>query len=434
MKNTEQKLSLWSAILININIIIGSGIFINTTELARRAGLLGALSYSLVGALLFPLILCFVQLLQYYPNGGFYSFSSSSLHPIAGFLNTWIYFTTKLSSATLVIHVFVVLMQKIFPVLATYNTIGLDIFVLIILLSLNMFNVRTGSMIQNWLMVLKTFPIFFVIISGLFFLQGTNLTAINHVWEGIPATIPLVLHAMLGFEVACSISRNIKNPAVNAPKAVLISYMIVITLYVLYQGFFYAILGHQLAEQLDYRTAFPLLINKFAISEYTQRLLEYFIHIAIAASALSAGFGVIYANLWNLYSLAELNYTFIPAFIMKRNRFNIPFMCVLTQGLISITYLCLMKGEATNFQQLSSFGMTITYIISILGLLATLLKNNKSIKLPLLGLLNCCILLSASFYTLWWSRNGLPFYIFAGLTIIGLCMFIIKHNQKKVIT
>ena len=55
------KISLFAAIIINVNIIIGSGVFINTTELAKRAGLLGGLSYGIVGILLFPLILSFVK-------------------------------------------------------------------------------------------------------------------------------------------------------------------------------------------------------------------------------------------------------------------------------------------------------------------------------------------------------------------------------------
>src|SRR3990167_9920914 len=103
MSHMRHQLSLFSAVIINLNIIIGSGVFINTAELAKRAGIFGALCYALVGLLLFPLILSFAQLLQLYPGGGFYSFCETSLNPFFGFLSTWCYFTTKLSSATLII-------------------------------------------------------------------------------------------------------------------------------------------------------------------------------------------------------------------------------------------------------------------------------------------------------------------------------------------
>ena len=72
MSTSKQELSLFAAIIINLNIIIGSGVFINTAELAKRAGIFGALCYAVVGVLLFPLILSFVRLLQLYPGGGFY--------------------------------------------------------------------------------------------------------------------------------------------------------------------------------------------------------------------------------------------------------------------------------------------------------------------------------------------------------------------------
>src|SRR5581483_5468624 len=222
----------------NLNIIIGSGVFINTAELAKRAGLFGGLCYAVVGILLCPLIFSFARLLQLYPGGGFYTFCAQPLSPFVGFISTWCYFATKLSSATLIIHIFVTLMQKMFPVLSMYNIFFLDIIVLCALVMLNLFNIETGSSIQGWLMLFKLFPLCFVICAGIFLIQGNNISAVHQLWAGIPAAIPLVLHALLGFETACSISRNIKNPEINAPRAVLISYIIVITLYVLYQVLF----------------------------------------------------------------------------------------------------------------------------------------------------------------------------------------------------
>lgn len=417
-----------------MNIIIGSGVFINTTELAHRAGILGGLSYVLVGLLMFPLILSFVKLLEIYPSGGFYAFCSASLHPIVGFINTWCYFFAKLSSATLSIHIFTLLVQKTFPALAIFNPIICDLVVLGFLLALNMLNVRTGSKIQNWVMIFKLFPLFFVITSGIVLLNSNTIPAVDALWSGIPSTIPLVLHALLGFEVACVISRNIENPRLNGPRAILFSYATVIVLFVAYQTIFYSLLGTDLATQTDYRGAFPLLISKFGISEYLRNILGHIIHLAIATSALSAAFGIIYANLWNLYSLAELKHTIAPAFIMQRNRFSIPFICVLAQGAIMIVYLFTILGKQTTFQQLSAFGATTTYTLSILGLLVTLYKKNKSIWTPVLGLVNCAILLSASIYAMFITANPLPLYLLAGIMISGMVMYVSSGTIKKQIS
>jgi amino acid transporter len=434
MSQQTNKLSLFSAVIINANIIIGSGVFINTTELAKRAGLLGGLSYALVGLLLFPLILSFVKLLEFYPSGGFYSFCSASLHPIVGFINTWCYFFAKLSSAALSIHIFTLLTQKTFPALTCINPFIFDLIILALLLALNMLNVRTGSKIQSWVMLFKLFPIFFVIASGIFLLNGNTITPVDALWSGIPSAVPLVLHALLGFEIACAISRNIENPQVNGPRAILISYSVVIALFVAYQTLFYYILGSDLAAQVDYRGAFPLLISKFDISEYARNILGHTIHLAIATSALSAAFGIIYANMWNLYSLAELHHTIAPAKIMQRNRFNIPFVCVLAQGAIMLLYLFVMCGETTTFQQLSAFGATITYSISIVGLLATLYKKNKSLLIPLLGLVNCAILLLTSIYAMWITHNPIPLQLFVSIMMCGIIMYALSKNKQKEIS
>jgi amino acid transporter len=295
-----------------------------------------------------------------------------------------------------------------------------------------MLNIRTGSKIQNWLMVLKLSPIVMVIAAGLFFLQGDNLTPVHQIWEGIPSAIPLVLHALLGFEVACAISRNIENPEVNAPRAVLISYTTVVVLYVLYQTIFYGILGSDLAAQADYRGAFPLLISKFAISDHLRNILGHLIHLAIAMSALSAGFGMIYANMWNLYTLAELKHTIVPAQIMQLNRYNIPFICVLAQGAIMLSYMLIIRGEQVTFQQLSAFGTTITYTLSLIGLLATLLKNKQNISITIFGLINCGILLSASFYAMWKTSNPIPLLIFIGIVIGGVIMYWMANHNKHI--
>ncbi len=431
MSTKNNTISLFSAIVINTNIIIGSGVFINTAELARRAELLGGLSYFFVGLLLLPLILSFVKLIELYPSGGFYAYCSTAIHPIVGFINTWCYFFAKLSSATLSIHIFTLLLQKTFPALACIDALTFDITILGVLLGLNMLNVRTGSKIQNWIMLFKLFPLFFVIASGIFLLQGSNLTPIHQLWSGIPSTIPLVLHALLGFEIACAISRNLENPKVDGPRAIVISYSLVIVLFVLYQTIFYGILGTDLAAQADYRGAFPLLISKFGISDYARDILGHIIHLAIATSALSAAFGIIFANMWNLYSLAELGHIIAPTAIMQRNRFNIPFMCVLAQGIIMLVYLLVMSGVTTTFQQLSAFGATATYALSIMGLLVTFYRNNKSLLIPVLGLANCAILLTASLYAMWITHNTIPLQLFAGIILCGTVVYVITGGTQK---
>ena len=52
----NRTLSLSAAIIININIMLGAGIFVNTVELAKRAGILGGFAYIIIGIMMLPLV------------------------------------------------------------------------------------------------------------------------------------------------------------------------------------------------------------------------------------------------------------------------------------------------------------------------------------------------------------------------------------------
>ena len=114
---TEKKLSLPTAILINVNIMMGGGIFINTVELAKRTGLLSGFMYPLIGLLILPLIIAISRLIELHPSGGFYVFGQKEINPFVGFVSTWSYFIAKLASASLMIHVSMSLLTQIFPAL-----------------------------------------------------------------------------------------------------------------------------------------------------------------------------------------------------------------------------------------------------------------------------------------------------------------------------
>ena len=182
--------------------MLGAGIFINTTELAQRAGMLGAFGYVLIGLLMLPLILSITTLLNKYPGGSFYTFGSKEIHPLAGFISAWSYFTGKLASATLMLHAAVLLTQQVFPALAVLPPLLCDIALLTLFVALNLLHIRTGSIIQMFFMGVKALPILLLVVTGVFYFQPHTLTAPHFHWQGLPGIMPLVLYATVGFEAA----------------------------------------------------------------------------------------------------------------------------------------------------------------------------------------------------------------------------------------
>jgi APA family basic amino acid/polyamine antiporter len=427
------KLSLPAAILININIMLGAGIFLNTPNLAQRAGWLGFLAYAFVGLLMLPLILTIAELLRRHPTTGFYGFGASELSPFIGFISTWSYFTSKLGSCTIMIHASVLFIQEIIPALKAVSPFIFDIGIITFFLMCNMLNMKTGAAIQKIFICFKLLPVLFVIICGILFFHTDSFIATTHTLQEFYTTIPLVLYAIMGFEAACSLSNRIENPEKNAPRAVLISFGIVITLSLLYQFFFYTILGSAL-ETAQYSSVFGLFINNILPQSPIMRMkLLGLMQMGIAISALGGAYGIYFTNSLNLLTLAQKKHIFMPSLFAKLNAQAIPYMCILTEGFLTFFYLAITQGHDIPLRQLSAFGCTITYTLSSLALVAALWRNpvSKSLSaIAWLAVCTCLILLASCVNN--FMINGIQIlYVFLVILIFGTIMYAMTENTKK---
>lgn len=428
----KYKISLTTAILISVNIMLGTGIFINTVEVAKFAGSLGFLSYIIVGLLMLPLIISFATLMKLHPAGGFYGFATQEISPFVGFVSTWSYFFAKMASAALMVHVSMSLLQQIIEPLRMFPTLALDACIFILFTTLNMQGLRTGSSIQKGFVILKIIPLSFAIFSGLFLLAGGHMAPANYAWQGIPFTIPLVLYVTLGFEAICALGHSIENAHVNAPRAIFISYGLVIAIVCLYQGLFYASIGSELAQQSSYLFAFPTLLqNLFPNYAHVQHVLQNFLHIAIASSALGGCYGIMFSNNWNLFALAQHNHVFFSKRFAALNANHVPYLCVAAEGLLGVCYLLITAGSQKPLQQLAGLGSVITYTLSIVSLIFALRRLNSSlisVWVPRLALINCGILMGLCVRN--FVLNGIaPLLVFAGMMLFGVGMF--WHNRRS---
>ncbi len=414
----HQTLSLPAAILININIMLGTGTFINTVILAQKVGALGGFLYLTAGVLVLPLIMCIAQLTALHKEGNFYNFGAT-ITPFWGFLSSWSYFVGKLASATLGIHVFVMFIKHIIPQL-TVSPFILSSFIIALFVLLNTLNVRTGSKIQYGFVVMKLMPLLFAIITGLYWSDIINIESPHFIWAGIPVALPLVLFCCLGFEAACSLTKVIKDSQRNAPKAILISFGIVLLLSALYQFLFYASLGSTLAEQTNYVNGFPILIG-LATPKFFAVLNPLF-SIAIGTSALGGAYGILYSNSWNLYALAEQSHVLFSKKLRKLNNHHIPFWCVIIEGLICIGYLVLTKGAQVPLQYTATLGCIMAYSISTLSYFI----KTRSL-LGMAGISTCVVLLGICLSG-FMSTSLTPLFLFGAIIACGLAMFMTKAN------
>lgn len=433
MSSSSPTLSLRNAVLINVNIMLGAGVFINTVELAKRTGFFSGFMYPLGGLLVLPLIICIAKLTQMYPDGGFYGFGAKYINSFAGFMSGWSYFTGKLASATLMIHVSMSLLSQALPILKQYNIFTIDLIILLLFIALNTLNMRTGSKIQTAFFVLKSIPLLTVIISGLVFISGSVPLEPFPSFATISSVLPLVLYAAMGFESICSLSRSIENPKKNGPRAIIISYSVVMTVLFLYQTLIYALLSKELVQLPSYLYVFSTFFNHLMSNNLTlAHHLARTIWTILACSALGGAYGILYSNNWNLYILASHKHTFFARTLTRLNNAGIPVFCMLIQALICIFYMFFTYLEQVSLQQLAALAVTLSYTICVLALLAANMKeyNWHNMIVPLLGLASCSIFIHACVHN-FKHDNVLPLYSFLALLAFGSIMYLYQKFATK---
>lgn len=429
---SSHKLSLVMAILININIMIGTGLFINTTALGKIAGPFGWLSYAVVSLLILPLVLVMAELLFLFPAGGFYYFAKDSTSSYIGFISTWSYFFAKLGSATVGIHTFVTIIQQIFPLLQYVPNYTLDCFIIALFVLLNTKNISTASYIQKYLVLSKIVPIMTTMSVAIYFFSKHFSHAVirsSLVFSDFSSTVPLVLFSLLGFEAICAISKNIKEPEKNAHRAVLISYGIVTLIYIAYQALFYTVVGASFQAIVDFKGAFPALFGAVTDNSLFINTASLVIYLLIGTSALSGAYGIFFANQWNLFTIAEQRLFRTHSYFASLNSNNMPFMCAILEGCICVIYLYITHGQQTILQQLAALGTTITYIISVIALLRQT-KKTVYVFISYLGIVSCCILITACIRNFFYNGfETLMLYCF--IMVIGTLLFGIKTVTQK---
>lgn len=423
MSKSSFTLSLPTAILININIMLGAGIFLNTVPLAKFAGALSPLAYLMVGIMMLPLIMSIARLLKLFPGGSFYTFGALGVHPLIGFISAWSYFTGKLASATLMIHFFSQITTSLIPAFSGINPFALDSIIITLFAGLNSLNMRIGSTIQYLFLSLKSTPILFVILAGLYYVSGAHFTPEQLLWHGVPPTIPLVIYAFTGFEASCSLSQHIYNPERNAPRAIFYSFGLVLVTVCTYQAIFYGVLGSKLTGVAHYFEAIPLFIGRIIQSIHTQNTVSALLQLAVAASALGGAYGILFSNNWNLHVLAQNNHLLFSKTIQKLNAHRMPYVCVAIEALFCFWYLWLSGGNNVRLQHIAAFGSVIGYTISIIALIVTLRKQYAHGMSIAYAALASCLGLMALCINGFISQSIIPLYAFLGVIACGIAMY-----------
>ncbi len=396
----KSQITLFTAILININIMLGAGVFINPGPLTLFAGSLGFLGYILSALVLLPIVLSIAELAKIHPTaGGLYVYSKEYLNPFTGFISGWSYFIGKTTSAALLGHTFVAFFQRRIPLLKSTPIIFLDCLLILFLVLINIIGISVGGKIQYFFISMRIIPIFFVIFVGSFFFNPNFFSPHPDDFLNLFSTLPVAIFALLSFEMICSIGHLIKNPSKNIRRTILYSFFTVACISAFFQLIIFGAIGKTLVS-----TPEPILIlaaKVFTHNPLLPKILNAFVFTAI----IGGSFGSLTTNCWNLYALAKDKHLPGQKFLTKISKTNVPYVSLIMQGLVACLILIISK-KLVPLQNMTVLGVVIAYMLSSVSLFKV--YKSKIKILPLLAIISSCYIIFICIRNLFISGISIP--------------------------
>lgn len=232
-----RRLGLFDATMIVMGGIIGAGIFINPSVVARQVHTPALIltPWIIGGVIALAGAFVYAELADRKPDvGGQYAYIRDAFHPMVAFLYGWtLLLVTQTGGMAAVAMTFAAYFRELTGVGLTTSVLAVG--TLLALTAINCFGVRAGSNVQSALMVLKILAIAVLVVVGGTARTGPPPPVPNG--SAVPvaalaaAMVP-VLFAYGGWQTASFVSGEMREPRRDLPRALLIGVLGVVILYV----------------------------------------------------------------------------------------------------------------------------------------------------------------------------------------------------------
>ena len=394
-ENLQRKLGLFPATNIVVANMIGAGIF--TTSGLLMAGLnnpvlmltlwfvggiialCGALSYGELGAAM--------------PGaGGEYLFLSRLYHPVFGFLSGWVSFIVGFSapiaaSALGFSEYFTRALPGIPEHFQAWGIMGpgatktaLAIFVILVFTILHYTGIKSGTLVQNILTVLKVSLIAFLLLAGFISGKGdfSNFNSVQGVEPGfaglktIGLSLMWIMFAYSGWNAATYLGAEIKNPLKTLPRSLLLGTGIVIIIYLLVN-----ILYVYSANPDEMKGV--ISIGGLAMGKLFGPSADTLFSLLIAFALFSSLSAFIIIGPRVYYSMAK-DGLFFKAVASIHPRYGVPSNSILLQGLIAV--ILALSGTFEQVLTYMGFALGLFPILTVASVFRQRKNNPSAPKLP----------------------------------------------------
>jgi amino acid transporter len=247
------RFGFWSLVLLGVNCVIGSGIFLLPGKAMELAGPASLLVYLFTTLVVLAVAVCFAECSgKFQRDGAAYVYAREAFGEFIGFEVGLMSWAIRIIAWAAMAVAFVTALSSIWPAALQWPWKALLVVAILGGLGIiNSLGVRPTRLLNNLVTVGKLLPLLVVGLIGLFFLHGSNFHPLfpkGFSLDAFGATSLLIFYAFTGFEALAVAAEDIENPRRNLPIAFLVVMGLCSGLYCMIQAVAVGTLGPALAR------------------------------------------------------------------------------------------------------------------------------------------------------------------------------------------
>lgn len=373
----KKNLGLFEAMAIVIGMVIGSGIFFKPAIVFQNAGspLLGILAWVVGGIIAIAAGLTISEIAAMIPKvGGLYAYLKEIYGEKVAFLLGWVqtllYYPGSIAALAIV---FATQGAFLVPMTAFQQKI-LGIVVVIALTISSAYSTKLSGKIQGISTVAKLIPIFILVFFGIINGSSADFTptaSTSITISGFGAAILGTLWAYDGWASVANMAGEIKNPAKNLPRAIILGLSSVVIVY--------AVINIAIISVIPFNEA---VSSETIASDVAVRLFgnggAIFIAIGIMVSIFGTLNGYILTGPRVTYAMGEEKIIPFSNVFGKLSSSGTPKNAFILQGVLACIYV--VSGSFEILTNLAMFSMWIFFTMGVFGVFILRKKMKDTVR------------------------------------------------------
>ncbi len=406
---------VWGTSLIQINGMIGAGIFALPAVLVAAVGSFAPVMIIMGGILILPLCLSFAWLATRFDRtGGPVLYGKVAFGGFAGFQAGWGRAASGIVALAANTHVMFSYFAAIFPVLENETINSAAVFLTLILATLyNILGMRSSINALGVLTVLKLVPLGILVLAAVFG-NFTSPSIILPEFSDAETVILLTFYAFTGFEGVVVPAGEMKNPKRDLPRVIIVTLAGVTLAYVLIIWAYLTIVTEPSGDTNALAGAAQIALGQVG---------AVMIVLAAGFSIMANTFGGMVVVPRIVYGMAEQG--MLPGWFERIHpRFLTPANAILFYGFTGALFS--LTGGFAALAAASTLTRILTYVITAAAL--PMIEHREGRIKPLHGLMAVLALASCVWIA---SHAGMQSWTtFGGLFVVGTILFLIARRQS----